>query len=64
VAGPLDILDDDAVGVMNEDLAAAVHRVLGADRSHCAAVGRRYDWSICTAQFVDGLTPILRRAAA
>lgn len=57
VPGPLDVIGDRPVGVLDEDLSAAVRRALLIDRAACVAEGRRYDWSACTAQFVAGLQP-------
>ena len=64
VPGPLDVLDTPTVGVMAEDLGTAVRIALGADREACATAGRRYDWSVCTAQFLDGLVPLAQAVAA
>ena len=64
VPGPLDILRSPAIGAMDEDLGRAATRALTADRAACTAAGRRHDWAVCTAQFVAGLQPRLRSAAA
>lgn len=65
VPGPLDIVGatgrgpDNAlpapVGVLYDDLAAAILGALRLDRGVAAAYGRRFQWSACTDQFEAGL---------
>jgi glycosyltransferase involved in cell wall biosynthesis len=64
VPGPLDVVSKGA-GVLDEDLARAITAALRCDRATALAAGRQFDWSRCTAQFVDGLTDVhgLARAA-
>ena len=64
VPGPLDVLGEAALGGLDDDLARAVDAALGADRSVCAAYGRRYDWAASTTQFLAGLVPAHALAAA
>jgi glycosyltransferase involved in cell wall biosynthesis len=63
VAGPVDVVGPGA-GVLHDDLRVAVEGALRLDRGAVAAFGQRFDWTRCTAQFVGGLTPIERLAAA
>lgn len=64
VPGPLDVIGDLPVGVLDADLGQAVTRAVTVDRSACVAVGRRYDWAACTAQFLAGLSPRMPAALA
>ena len=64
VPGPLDVLTDPGSGVMHDHLAVAVREALALDRGACAAIGRRYSWAACTAQFAAGLVHHRLRAAA
>lgn len=63
VAGPVDVVSDGA-GVLDEDLAIAIHAALRLDRAAAAAAGRAFGWDRCTRQFLDGLRPIARLARA
>ena len=53
--GPADIVRDGA-GALNEDLDVAIAAALACDRSDAAALGARYNWAGCTAQFEKALT--------
>jgi glycosyltransferase involved in cell wall biosynthesis len=65
VPGPLDVIGDDrTVGVLDEDLDAAIRRALLLGRDRCAAVGQGWDWTHCTRQFLNGLCPVERARAA
>jgi len=55
VPGPGDIVTGGA-GVLDKDLDAAIARALLCDRADAAALGARYSWSACTAQFLNALT--------
>ncbi|GAA3697397.1 glycosyltransferase family 1 protein [Sphingomonas cynarae] len=59
VPGPLDVIEP-GTGVLDHDLVAAVRGALVLDRDGVAASGCRFDWSRCTAEFLDGLTQIVR----
>jgi glycosyltransferase involved in cell wall biosynthesis len=63
VPGPLDVVQHGA-GVLDDDLAAAVRGALHLDRGTVAKIGRSFSWARCTAQFLAGLTPLSRMAAA
>lgn len=55
VPGPGDIIRPGA-GALDEDIGRAIDTALTCDRSDAAALGRRYSWTSCTAQFVQALT--------
>ncbi len=46
----------DGAGALDEDLGRAIDAALACDRADAAALGARYSWSSCTAQFVKALT--------
>src|SRR3546814_1705961 len=54
VPGPGDIVREGA-GALDEDLGRAVDAALMCDRDDAAALGARYSWPNCTAQFVKAL---------
>lgn len=64
VPGPLDVIGEHGGGVLHEDLARAVRDALTLDPAACAAIGRGYDWSVCTGQFLAGLVRRERFAIA
>lgn len=55
VPGPGDIVTDGA-GALDEDLGKAIDAALACDRADAAALGARYSWPSCTAQFEKALT--------
>ena len=55
VPGPGDIIREGA-GALDEDLDRAIDAALLCDRDDAAALGARYSWPNCTAQFVKALT--------
>ncbi|HEY0269477.1 MAG TPA: glycosyltransferase family 1 protein [Sphingomonas sp.] len=62
--GALDIIGRDGrgggparIGALADHLSDAIAQALGADRAACVAAGRRYDWAVCTDQFLAGLYP-------
>lgn len=55
VPGPGDIVTGGA-GVLDEDLDTAIAGALACRRADARALGARYSWSACTAQFVQALT--------
>jgi len=55
VPGPGDIVTNGA-GALDEDLGRAIDMALACDRADAAALGARYSWSSCTAQFAKALT--------
>ncbi|WP_428630501.1 glycosyltransferase family 4 protein [Sphingopyxis sp.] len=55
VPGPGDIIRDGA-GALDEDLGRAIDTALACERAEVEALGARYSWASCTAQFVQALT--------
>jgi glycosyltransferase involved in cell wall biosynthesis len=73
VRGPIDIIGTAGqgmfggsarIGALDADLTVAIRLAMTADRSACAAEGRRYSWERCTGQFIDGLAPMRVLATA
>ncbi len=63
VPGPLDVIGDAPVGVLDENLQAAALRALAIDRTACRAFASRMTWDRCARMFLDNLA-VLRRSAA
>ncbi|MGH6695956.1 glycosyltransferase family 4 protein [Sphingopyxis sp.] len=55
VPGPGDIVTGGA-GALNEDLGRAIDMALACSRADAEALGARYNWTSCTAQFAKALT--------
>ncbi|KTE01071.1 alpha-mannosyltransferase [Sphingopyxis sp. H038] len=55
VPGPGDIVTGGA-GALDEDLGRAIDTALACDRADAEALGARYSWASCTAQFAKALT--------
>ena len=62
VPGPLDVIGDAAIGVLDEDLRAAALQALTIDRAACRAFASRMTWDRCARMFLDNVA-ILRRGA-
>jgi glycosyltransferase involved in cell wall biosynthesis len=58
VTGPIDVIGDLPVGALDEDLAAAVRRALGADPARCRQHALGYSWQAAAQQFLTNLAPI------
>ncbi|OQW43047.1 MAG: alpha-mannosyltransferase [Proteobacteria bacterium SG_bin5] len=64
VTGPVDVLKP-GVGVMAEDLDAAIADALTLDRAACVAYGKSFTWEASTRQFLEALVPVgMERVAA
>lgn len=63
VPGPGDIVRDGA-GALDENLDGAITAALTCDRAAAAALGARYNWTACTAQFLSALTFVSAEPAA
>jgi glycosyltransferase involved in cell wall biosynthesis len=57
VTGPLDVLRP-GVGVMDDDLDAAIAQALTLDRAACAAYGGSFTWEASARQFLKALAPV------
>jgi glycosyltransferase involved in cell wall biosynthesis len=55
VPGPLDVIDSDVVGVLDNDLAAACRGALNLSRDDCRAYAITRSWRACTEQFLSNL---------
>jgi glycosyltransferase involved in cell wall biosynthesis len=55
VPGPLDVIDSDLVGVLDNDLAAACRGALNLSRDACRAYAVTRSWRACTEQFLSNL---------
>ncbi|MAL77708.1 MAG: alpha-mannosyltransferase [Sneathiella sp.] len=55
VTGPLDVIGDAPVGVLDNDLAAAAMAALSLDRAQCRAHAMNYSWQASAAQFRQNL---------
>jgi glycosyltransferase involved in cell wall biosynthesis len=57
VTGPIDVIENGATGVLNEDLRAAALAALQLDPAHCRAFALAHTWEAATKQFVGNLQP-------
>jgi glycosyltransferase involved in cell wall biosynthesis len=55
VPGPLDVIDSDLAGVLDNDLAAACRGALNLSRDACRAYAVTRSWRACTEQFLSNL---------
>lgn len=55
VPGPLDVIGDSGVGVLDEDLGRAALAALDIPRASCREHALRYTWGASTDQFVENL---------
>jgi glycosyltransferase involved in cell wall biosynthesis len=57
VPGPLDVLGNAPVAVLDADLGRAARAALRLDRTACREFALRSSWSACAARFVEHLAP-------
>ncbi|MBV9824492.1 MAG: glycosyltransferase family 1 protein [Alphaproteobacteria bacterium] len=57
VPGPLDVIGDAPVGVLNQDLRQACLQALMVPRDACRAFAERHSWAASAAQFVGHCRP-------
>ena len=57
VTGPLDVIGEAPVGVLNEDLEAAALQALEIDPKSCREFALKYTWDISVDQFQNNLAP-------
>jgi glycosyltransferase involved in cell wall biosynthesis len=57
VTGPRDVIGTAAVGCLDEDLEAAVHRALTLAPEACRAYAERFSWDNSVHQFIGNLRP-------
>jgi glycosyltransferase involved in cell wall biosynthesis len=58
VRGPIDVIKDPAVGVLDSDLRAAALKALTLDRAAARRYAESYSWERCTQQFLEHLAPV------
>ncbi len=58
VPGPLDVIGDAPVGVLDEDLGVACRRALAIPRDACRAFALTRSWRACTEQFLSNLPSV------
>ncbi len=63
VAGPLDVIGDAPVGVLDDDLGAAALRALALDPAACRAFALERSWAASASQFLANLAPFDADAA-
>jgi len=61
VTGPLDVVADHPIGVLSEDLRAAVLAALKLDRAECRTHALRYSWAESAIQFFTNVREGIRR---
>ncbi|MGU9981748.1 glycosyltransferase family 4 protein [Phreatobacter sp. HK31-P] len=64
VPGPLDVITDPAVGVLDEDLPSAIRKALLLDRRACRALAETRTWEAAARQFAAALAPFPAAARA
>lgn len=62
VPGPLDVIGNAPVGVLDENLQSAALRALSIDRDACRSFASAMTWERCARMFLDNLA-VLRRTA-
>ncbi len=55
VQGPLDVVQPGVTGVLDADLATAIHGALQLDSSACLSFAQGHSWERCTRQFIGHL---------
>jgi hypothetical protein len=55
VTGPIDVIGDAPVGVLDNDLKAAALRALEVSRDECRAYAEQFSWAASTDQFLQYL---------
>ncbi|MBF0267255.1 MAG: glycosyltransferase family 1 protein [Alphaproteobacteria bacterium] len=58
VTGPVDVLGDSGVGILDWDLALAAKQALSIDPQRCRAHALTFSWDRVAEQFLDFLAPI------
>jgi len=61
VTGPIDVVQSNVTGKLDENLERAARGALALDPGNCRAHAMRYTWEAASRQFVDNLAPIERR---
>ncbi|HYM02395.1 MAG TPA: glycosyltransferase family 1 protein [Stellaceae bacterium] len=64
VPGPLDVIGDSGVGILDDDLGRAARAALEISREQCRVHALRYTWKASADQFVENLWPLRQDASA
>ena len=57
VRGPIDVVKDPSVGILDSDLGAAAMAALALDRDKVRRYAERFSWEHCSRQFLASLVP-------
>lgn len=57
VPGPMDVITDPRVGILNEDLHYAIMTALTLNPTDCLRYASEYTWEKCSQQFLENLVP-------
>lgn len=63
VTGPIDVIGDSGVGVLNENLGRAIQQALRIPAEKCREYALQYSWQAVTRMFVENLSPFPRLSA-
>ncbi len=63
VPGPLDVIGDQPVGVLDEDLGAAIEKARTIAPGLCRDYALNFSWAACANQFLSYLVPATDRSA-
>jgi glycosyltransferase involved in cell wall biosynthesis len=63
VTGPMDVIGDNPIGVLNEDLRAACMQALWISRESCREFALRYSWENSASQFIGHARKVAMGAA-
>ena len=58
VPGPIDLIDDNT-GAVSEEIERAIDAALFCNRKDCLAMAQGFSWEAATAQFLEGLQPLV-----
>lgn len=59
VAGPLDVIGDSGVGVLDDDLGVAVQKALEIDSARCRDYALAHSWQAAANQFIGNVQPCI-----
>ena len=59
VQAPKDVIQNDQIGILNDDLQQAAMKALSLNSQTCRQYALGYTWEKCTQQFVDNLVPFI-----
>jgi len=63
VTGPMDVIDNGTVGILDDDFEQACIKALELDPSQCRAFAERFTWRRCAQMVIDNLAFIDRSSA-